>query len=129
MIVVDTNIIAYLFIEGKHTEAVESLLKKDSEWIAPRLWLDEFLNILCTYERGRLLTKNEVSEIIEDALLKMKEHVYEVPFDRVLTTARRTGCSAYDSQYVALAEDLSLDLYTFDKKILKECPEIAKKPT
>lgn len=43
--------------------------------------------------------------------------------------SRRTGCSAYDSQYVCLAEDLGLDLFTYDREILSKCPGIAAKPS
>ena len=35
MIVVDTNIISYLFIHGQETEIVKQILTKDSDWIAP----------------------------------------------------------------------------------------------
>nr|WP_283645820.1 hypothetical protein [Alteromonas macleodii] len=51
MIVVDTNVIAYLLIRGERSAAMDRLQQLDSEWVAPRLWLDEFLNVLCTHER------------------------------------------------------------------------------
>ncbi len=38
MIVVDTNIIAYLYLQGEHTAQAEKVLQKDSEWMAPLLW-------------------------------------------------------------------------------------------
>jgi hypothetical protein len=56
MIVVDANVIAYLLIEGEFTESVTSLRSREPEWIAPRLWLDEFLNILATSERHSILS-------------------------------------------------------------------------
>jgi predicted nucleic acid-binding protein len=34
-------------------------------------------------------------------------------------------CSAYDCEFVALAEDLGIPLVTVDKKLLKEFPQIA----
>jgi predicted nucleic acid-binding protein len=40
MIVVDTNILAFLFIQGDHSASVEGLYKKDSNWVAPTLWKD-----------------------------------------------------------------------------------------
>jgi hypothetical protein len=36
--------------------------------------------------------------------------------------------SGYDSQYIALAEDLGLKLFTFDKKILSNSGSIAIRP-
>lgn len=128
MIVVDTNVIAYLLLRGEHSEAVDRLYKKDSDWIAPKLWLDEFLNVLSTYERTGNLEAEESVEVLEDALALMEEGSYEVPPERVLSTARQTGCSAYDSQYITLAQDLGLSLYTFDRRINDRCKGLAKTP-
>jgi predicted nucleic acid-binding protein len=128
VIVVDTNVISYLLIRGDRSEAMDRLLEIDGEWIAPRLWLDEFLNVLATYERNGMLASDEASPILNDALGLMQDSSYEVPPERVLAVARRTGCSAYDSQYVALAEDLGLKLYTCDQRVLKNCPSLAVEP-
>ena len=38
MIVVDTNIITYLFLEGEFSSQAENLLQKDDQWAAPVLW-------------------------------------------------------------------------------------------
>ncbi len=128
MIVVDTNVISYLLIRGDRSEAVDRLLDADGEWIAPRLWIDEFLNVLATYERNGLLTADQTAPILSDALSLMEDSSYEIPPERVLSVARRTTCSAYDSQYIALAEDLGLKLYTCDRKVLKSCPGLAVEP-
>lgn len=128
MIVVDTNVIAYLFIRGTHSDAVDRLLASEPDWIAPRLWLDEFLNVLATQERSKLIDAASSNEILRDACLLMQDASYELPAERILSTARRTGCTAYDSQYVTLAEDLGLPLYTFDKRLIGNCPNIAQAP-
>ncbi len=129
MIVVDTNIIVYLLIPGVRSESSERLLHTDPDWVAPHLWLDEFLNVLCTYERKGLFTPQEVSDILADALSLMDTRSYDVPPIRVLSVARRTGCSGYDSQYIALAEELNVPLYTNDKKVLAACPGLALLPS
>ena len=128
MIVVDTNIIAYLLISGDRSDDVDRLYQKDSRWIAPRLWIDEFLNVLATYERVGKLAPEEVNPILDDGLTLMDGSTYEIPPDRVLSVARRTSCSAYDSQYIALAEDRGLKLYTCDGRIVAACPSIAVEP-
>ena len=128
MIVVDTNILSYLLIRGDRSEAMDRLLIEDDGWAAPRLWLDEFLNVVSTYERKSLLSTEEVTPILNDALALMDGSSYEVPPERILGVARRTGCSAYDSQYIALAEDLGTKLYTCDKRILAKCEDLAVEP-
>ncbi len=42
MIVVDTNLIVYLYLESKHSPLAEQVLMKDPEWHAPLLWRSEF---------------------------------------------------------------------------------------
>ena len=128
MIVVDANVIAYLLIRGERSEAAERLLQSDPDWVAPHLWLDEFLNVLCTCERNSLLTAQEASALLADALSLMDGKSYDIPPHQVLTVARRTGCSGYDSQYIALAEELGVPLYTYDKKVLAACREVAVIP-
>ena len=56
MIVVDTNILAYLLLPGKRSAAARSLLKRDPEWAAPMLWRSELRQVLTTYlQRGDLV--------------------------------------------------------------------------
>jgi len=128
MIVVDANVIAYLLIRGERSVAMDRLQKLDPDWIAPRLWLDEFLNVLCTYERTGALTPQQSVELLDDAVALMDDASYDLPPERVLTVARQTNCSAYDSQYIALAQDLGLKLYTCDKRVISKCPGVALMP-
>lgn len=128
MIVVDTNVIAYLLIRGERSAAMDRLLDREPEWVAPRLWLDEIVNVLCTHERTGALAPTQALELLEDALALMDGASYEVAPERVLATARRTGCSGYDSHYIALAEDLGLKLYTCDRRVLRACPDLAVEP-
>ena len=128
MIVVDTNILGYLFIKGEHSDRVEQLLVEDPDWVAPRLWLDEFLNVLATMERVGKMEPQEADGILSDAIELMEDRSYDVPAQRVLATARRTGCSAYDSQFLTLAEDLGLKLYSFDQKLVNRSGGVAVKP-
>lgn len=128
MIVVDTNVIAYLCMEGKQTEAVRALRKKDADWIAPRLWIDEFLNVLATAERHEVISAEVANETLALACELMDGKSYDVPAQHVLSVARRTGCTAYDAQYVCLAEDLGVKLYTYDKQVLRKCKGVALRP-
>ncbi|MDR1146937.1 MAG: type II toxin-antitoxin system VapC family toxin [Verrucomicrobiales bacterium] len=128
MIVVDANIIVYFLTEGEKNAATERLFAVDSEWIAPRLWLDEFVNVLCTCERAGKMSSSSAEEVLKKALTLMSGATYTITPGQILAVSRRTGCSGYDSQYIALAENLAAPLYTFDKKILQSCPDLARCP-
>lgn len=125
MIVVDTNIIAYLYLESSRSAQVERLLEKDTQWSAPLLWRSEFRNVLALYIRKNYLSLEEAQEIIREALRLMKGREYEIASFQVMELVASSECSAYDCEFVALAEDLGIPLVTVDKKILKEFPQIA----
>ena len=56
MIVVDTNIIAYLYITGDRSNQATELFKADSHWSVPTLWRSEFRNVLSQYLRNDWLS-------------------------------------------------------------------------
>ena len=56
MIVVDTNIIAYLYLPTDLTGQAERLLESDPEWAVPVLWRSEFRNVLALYLRKGLIS-------------------------------------------------------------------------
>jgi predicted nucleic acid-binding protein len=120
MIVVDTNTIAYLLIAGERSDQARAVLRKDPEWVAPRLWRSEFRNILTLYLRQKLLNLNQSLQFMQEAELLMEGGEYEVPSSRVLSLASTSSCSAYDCEFVALAQDLGKPLITSDRKLLKE---------
>lgn len=124
MIVVDTNILAYLYLPGDFTEQAEKLLVQDPDWVAPVLWRSEFRNILAGFMRRGALTFEQAYAIQceAEALLSTKE--YEMNSYAVLELVRQSDCSAYDCEFVALAAQLKVRLATMDKKVLRNFPEI-----
>ena len=124
MIVADTNVIAYLFIPGVHTKLAEDALRRDPDWATPLLWRSEFRNVLAGYLRHKLVTFDIALQIMEQAegLLKKLEH--SVSSFKVLELVNRSKCSAYDCEFVALAQDLNVPLITTGNQILNSFPEI-----
>lgn len=125
MIVVDTDIIAYLLIQGLHTDAAEELFHSDPEWIAPILWRSEFRNLLALYSRQKYLTFERARSLIWEAESLMRGNELEVDSSEVLNLCENSKCSAYDCEFVALAKKLHLKLFTSDTMILNEFPQIA----
>ena len=125
MIVVDVNVVAYLYLPGPFSAAAENLLLSNSEWASPRLWRSEFRNILATYMRKNLLSLEQANTIFTSANDLLSNNEYEVSTLQVLQLAHDSGFSAYDCEYVALAHHLKLPVFTADKALLKAFPEVA----
>lgn len=126
MIVVDTNIISYLYISGERSRQVERLLSVDVHWSAPVLWRSEFRNVLGRYLSSNYLSFDEVLHIIQQAEQLLSENEFEVPSAHIMQLVNSSKCSAYDCEFVALAQYLDVPLITADKTILREFPGIAK---
>ena len=126
MIVVDTNIISYLYITGDRSQQSEDLLFFDSNWVAPILWRSEFRNVLAQYLRKNLLNIDEILLIIQQAEKLLIDHEYEISSAHIMQLVKSSQCSAYDCEFVALAQYLDVPLITTDKKILREFPEITQ---
>ncbi len=125
MIVVDTNLIGYLFLESSHSALAEQAWRKDNEWVAPLLWRSEFRNVLAHYIRKRWLTVEECRQIMASALELMEAQEYEADSDQVLRLVAESNCSAYDCEFIAVAQELRIPLVTVDKQILREFPTVA----
>lgn len=122
MIVVDSNVLAYLYLPGEFTEAAEALFNNDPAWAAPLLWRSEFRNILAGYLRRKSLTFEQTVALQEEAEDLLAGREYEVDSRSVLELVRGSDCSAYDCECIALAEKLGARLVTMDKKLLKAFP-------
>jgi predicted nucleic acid-binding protein len=126
MIVVDTNILASLYLPTEHTQKVEALLAKDPEWIAPTLWRSEFRNVLAHYLRKRLLTFDQALAIQNEAEALLQDNEFIVNSHDILQLVQNSECSAYDCEFIALAQNMNIQMITMDKKVLKYFPETAK---
>lgn len=125
MIVVDTNIIVYLFLPSEYSVLAEKVVTKDPNWAAPFLWRSEFCNVLLYFIRKKGLPLAKAVQIMEQAQKHMDGNEYETIPLRVLQFAAESSCSAYDCEFVALAYDLGVPLVTVDKQILAQFPQIA----
>lgn len=125
MIVADTNLIAYLLINGEWTQRAEAVKRQDSEWAAPVLWRSEFRNLLALYIRQEIFDLDHAINLLKSAEEIMQEREHTISSVSVMKLAASSKCSAYDCEFVALAQDLSVPLVTSDQKILTAFPETA----
>ncbi len=125
MIVVDTNIIAYFVITSDHSSAAEKIFDADPEWSAPLLWRSEMRNVLTIYLRRNEMTLTDAYTAMDKAMRTVNSREYEIESNRVLQLSEDSGCTAYDCEFVALAERLGVPLVTSDKKLIAAFPAIA----
>ncbi|MBN2266402.1 MAG: type II toxin-antitoxin system VapC family toxin [Candidatus Aminicenantes bacterium] len=128
MIVADTNLLAYLNIDGEFNQAARQVVLRDSEWVAPVLWRSELRNTLIKCFWGGLIGRDEAFAIMAAAEAMMAFNDYDVASDDVLELAASSGCSAYDAEYVVLARELRVPLVTTDKELLEKFPGTAVTP-
>ena len=126
MIVVDTNVIAYLWLPGSRTTAAERLLRNDPDWNAPLLWRSEFRNVLAGCLRRGDLKLETALQIMGEAEGQMRGREFSVPSAQVLARVEESACSAYDCEFVVLAQELGVPLVTSDEKLLKSFPSVAQ---
>lgn len=125
MIVVDSNIIAYLYLPSEFSAQTEQLRAKEPQWAAPILWRSELRNVLAVYMRKNRLSFDQAFSIQTQAEILLADSEYEIPSLDVMRLVESSNCSAYDCEFVALAKRLNAKLVTADKKILNEFPDIA----
>ena len=125
MIVVDSNVLAYLYLPCEYSTAAEALLEQDSDWAAPILWRSEFRNILAGYLRRKAITFEQAISLQREAESLLEGAEFELESLAVLELVRDSDCSAYDCEFIALAMKLDTTLVTMDKKLLRAFPKRA----
>lgn len=128
MIVADVNLVVYLLLGGPEQAIAQRVLERDPVWAAPLLWRSEFRSVLAAFMRRRDLSVADArrAHVLADQLLAGQE--FAVPGERVLGLVAASPCSAYDCEYVALAEELGVPLVTTDRQLLREFPARAISP-
>ena len=125
MIVADPNLLVDLLVTGDRTDAAEAARKRDPHWIAPSLWRSEFRNALSLYHRRQMLSLERAIAVAAVAEKLMYQREFPVKSASVLDLSARSGCSAYDCEFVALAQTWGVELVTSDEMILDRFPSTA----
>ena len=118
MIVVDAVVTIHLVVAGDETEAVEDVLRRDSDWVVPPNWRSECLNALNKYRRRGDFGSAGVLLRFERARKRVRFESYR-PASDVLDLSVSSGCSVYDCEYATLARHLGVPFVTFDKPVIR----------
>ena len=124
MIVVDANVLAYSLIEGTLTPLALQVRHRDPHWRLPGIWRHEILNIFTTYVRQGGLTKEKAVKALEDVYAHILPNEVELGPIETLEIALHYKISAYDAQYVLLAQKLGVPCVTEDRALRRAVPQL-----
>jgi predicted nucleic acid-binding protein len=122
VIVVDSNVVAYYWVNGPLTEIARRVHARDPEWHVPILWRSEMRSVLTGYLRDGSLDGPQIVRVMAatEESFAGREHI--VSSEKVLQLAGETSLSAYDCEFIVLASALGVPLVTADKAVLKAFP-------
>lgn len=128
--VVDTNVLAYhLLGTPRFVAETEKFLKTTGEILAPAVWEAEIANVVWMAARAGVLPAAEAPARLAFAL---RLGVYSVSvralWQGALMRSLNSGVAVYDTLFVELADRERVPLVTFDRKLLKAFPGVAKQP-
>ena len=123
MIVVDTNVIAYAVLPGERTAAALELAAADPEWIAPALWRRELRNVLAMMMRVRRLRLATAVAAFSAAEVLVADASVEPSTEQCLRLASAGRVSAWDAEFVFVAEALGLPLVSGDRRLARAFPK------
>ena len=126
MIAVDSNILAYLLIDGARTAEARLLLERDADWHSDAFALVEFTNILATTIRAGHLALSRATIALAEAQAVLDPGLHAVAHSEVLTLANRFRVSAYDARYLGVALALGVRLVSEDRRLRKSAPDLTR---
>ena len=124
-VVVDTNVIAYYWLPGVHTENAVALRRRTDDWFVPRLWRSEFRNVLARYLRAGIIGIDQARALIRSAESELADCERDVDSTAVMDLVAASACSAYDCEFVAVARQTGIPLVTEDAGIVRAFPDVA----
>jgi len=126
MLLVDTNVVAYLLIEGDYTEAAQELHTRDSDWRSEAFLLVEFTNVLVSSIARKRMTLSMAEDFLAKAVDLFDGKLGRIPHASVLAIATRHRVSAYDARFLSLADQLGSRLITEDARLRAAAPALTQ---
>lgn len=127
MTIVDTNVLAYLLIEGDQTASAQALFAQDPDWRSDRFVQIEFSNVVATYQRSKRLTPRAAASLVSEAE-RLVPTLVDLPHHRALTIAIEHGVSVYDARFLGAADALGSKLVTEDVSLRHAAPGLTRSP-
>jgi predicted nucleic acid-binding protein len=128
--VVDTNVVAYFLLGTPKfvTEAREFWSRAD-ELLAPAIWEAEIANVIWMATRAKVVAAQDATAKLALAgrlgILSINNRTL---WHGALARSISSGIAVYDTLFVELAAREGVAMATFDDKVLKAYPKLAKRP-
>jgi predicted nucleic acid-binding protein len=126
MVLVDTNVAAYLLIAGEHTAAAQRLHRQDGDWRSEAFILVEFANVLAGYIAAKRMNLAQATNLLARADQLFAGKLARVPHLNALALAVRWRITAYDARFLALAARLDTRLVTEDARLRAAAPALTQ---
>jgi len=118
-LVVDASVIAAAFFPEKHPEAARTLLLSENNLCAPDLIYAEVANVIWKRHGRGEIDRDEAIGLLTDVLeLPLEITPSEQLATAALELALRTGRTAYDCLYVALAVQKKTTVVSDDRRLV-----------
>jgi len=129
--VVDTNVIAYgLLGNPQHAPEAMRFLDTADELLAPALWEAELANVIWMATRaGAISAEDAPAKLALAARLGIQSIASRTLWHGALVRSLQSGVAVYDTLFVELAVREDVSLATFDQKLVKAYPAIARRPS
>ena len=122
MLVVDANVIVYSVFQTAEAPLVANLQQVDADWRVPSLWKHEVASAAATFVRARQANVQQARTAVQSALHMLANREIEIDLPASVEIALALDLSAYDAQYLLLAQVLSTRCVTADQKMLRQAP-------
>lgn len=126
MLLVDTNVVAYLLIDGDHTGAAQELRHRDSDWRSEAFLLVEFTNVLAASIASHRMSVPLAEDFLAKATTLLDGKLVRVAHSSVLSIAVRYRVTAYDARFLALAYQTGRRLVTEDARLRAAAPGLTR---
>jgi predicted nucleic acid-binding protein len=128
--VVDTNVLAYhLLGTPRFAAEAEALLSGAEEILAPSLWETELANVVWMAARARVISDEEApARLALAAQLGVRSVPVQNLWRGALLRSLQSNVAVYDTLFVELADREGVPLATFDRRLARAFPKLARRP-
>jgi predicted nucleic acid-binding protein len=126
VLLVDTNVVAYLLIEGDHSASAQALRRRDADWRSEAFLLVELTNVLASSIATNRMRRSLAEDVLAKAITLLDGKLVRIAHTFVLSVSVRYRVTAYDARFLALAQQLGTPLVTEDAKLRLAAPNLTQ---